>query len=106
MSSPPNTLAPVRGSSTDEPEVSDRTLAIGLRKRLHEVRCFSLFIRAFGMGTSGDVYASAMCVGVDGKNVEAKACAESLDQTLIDLLAAIDEAVNAKPRARKGTDER
>lgn len=102
MSKPPG-LSEERGSSTDEPEVSDRTLAIALRKRLHEVSAISLCCFAIG---ERDVYVSARCVASDGNIVEVKHVGEGLDQAFLHLLGGIDKAVHSKPRTRKGSDER
>lgn len=71
-------------------EVSDRTLAELLTKRLRGLRAFQLFARRLGPGDV--VYVSALAFGADGNVVEAKASALELEDAMVQLLAALEQA--------------
>lgn len=87
---PPPRRAPPRSPAPGKRQVSDRTLAQMLEKRLSGVRAFQVFMRRLG---PGDVfYASAMAFGADDNIVEAKASAMAAEDALVQLLANLDQA--------------
>lgn len=70
--------------------LSDRTLAEGLARRLRGARVFQIFCRR--LGPNDVVYTSALAFGADDKVVEAKASAMTLDEALVNLLLNLDQA--------------
>jgi len=71
-------------------DVSDRTLAQLLARRLRSARAFQLFARR--LGPNDVVYVSALAFGADDKVVEAKASAMTLDEAIVNLLNNLDQA--------------
>lgn len=71
-------------------EISDRTLAQLLQRRLRGARCFQVFLRR--LGPHDVVYASALAWGPDDNIVEVKASALELEDVLVQLLANLDIA--------------
>jgi hypothetical protein len=72
------------------PQLSDRTLAEQLARRLRGARVFQLFARRLGPGDV--VYVSALAWDADENIVEAKASAMELEQALLQLLSNLDTA--------------
>lgn len=71
-------------------QLSDRSLAEQLARRLRGARAFQLFLRK--LGPNDVVYVSALGYGHDDNIVEAKASALTLEQALVQLLANLDQA--------------
>lgn len=71
-------------------QLSDKTLAEQLARRLRGGRAFQVFLRRLGPGDV--VYVSALAWGADGNIVEIKASADELDTALVQLFRNIDQA--------------
>lgn len=70
--------------------ISDRTLAELVKRRLRGARCFQVFMRK--LGPHDVTYVSALAFDSDGNIVEAKASAMELDDALVQLLLNLDTA--------------
>lgn len=71
-------------------QLSDRTLAEQLFRRLRGGRVFQVFMRRLGPGDV--VYASALAFDADENVVEVKASALDPEAALVQLLNGIDQA--------------
>lgn len=79
--------------------VSDRTLAELLARRLRGGRVFQLFARK--LGPNDVVFVSAMAFAADDNIVRCSGTAEELEDALVQLFAAIDQAT--APEEEAGT---
>lgn len=70
--------------------ISDRTLAELVARRLRGGRVFQLFARK--LGPNDVVFVSAMAFDADDKIVRCSGTAEELEDALVQLFAAIDQA--------------
>lgn len=71
-------------------QLSDRTIAEQLARRLRGGRAFQVFMRRLGPGDV--VYVSALAWDADENIVEIKASADELETALVQLFRNIDQA--------------
>lgn len=77
-------------------QLSDRTLAEQLARRLRAVGAYQLFLRKLGPGDV--VYVSAQAFDAAGDVVEGRATAIELEDALVQLLANLDQATAPEDR--------
>lgn len=76
--------------------MTDRELAQLVTRRLRGARAFQLFLRKLGPRDS--VYGSALAWDQHSNVVEARASAEGLEETLVQLFANLDAAADPEER--------